>query len=35
YPNAEIAEKLNLSLKQVKNIKKIAIKKLKKLYQKE
>ncbi|TKA88254.1 MAG: DNA-directed RNA polymerase sigma-70 factor [Candidatus Phytoplasma asteris] len=30
YTNAEIAEKLNLSLKQVENIKNIAIKKLKK-----
>ncbi|GAK73647.1 sigma-70 family RNA polymerase sigma factor ['Chrysanthemum coronarium' phytoplasma] len=30
YTNAEIAEKLNLSLKQIENIKNIAIKKLKK-----
>ncbi|MDC9032254.1 sigma-70 family RNA polymerase sigma factor [Columbia Basin potato purple top phytoplasma] len=30
YKNTEIAEKLNLSLKQVENIKNIAIKKLKK-----
>ncbi|GLH60835.1 hypothetical protein PAWBP_5730 [Paulownia witches'-broom phytoplasma] len=30
YTNAEIAEKLHLSLKQIENIKNIAIKKLKK-----
>ncbi|BAD04408.1 DNA-directed RNA polymerase specialized sigma [Onion yellows phytoplasma OY-M] len=35
YTNAEIAEQLHLKVRQIKNIKNIAIKKLKKLYRKE